>query len=86
VSARRLPPPPPLLESIEADRARLPEVAALARRYAAEPWREKLWYVRAKLQAARDRRETGYADAHAYCEELALLDRTLAAAGMEPLR
>ncbi|HEX9104138.1 MAG TPA: phosphoenolpyruvate carboxylase, partial [Polyangia bacterium] len=45
-----------------------------------------LWYVRAKLQAARDRRETGYADAHAYCEELALLDRTLAAAGMEPLR
>jgi phosphoenolpyruvate carboxylase len=42
--------------------------------------------VRAKLQAARDRRETGYADAHAYCEELALLDRTLAAAGMEPLR
>ncbi|MGZ3427139.1 MAG: phosphoenolpyruvate carboxylase, partial [Polyangia bacterium] len=86
VSTRRLPPSAELIASISADRERLPEVAARARRYEAEPWREKLWYVRAKLQAARDRRETGYADAHAYCEELALLDRTLAAAGMEPLR
>jgi hypothetical protein len=72
--------------SLEEDRERLPEVAARHRRTRSEPWREKLWYMRAKLKAARDRRETGYADAHGYLEELELLDRSLDAPGMAPLR
>jgi phosphoenolpyruvate carboxylase len=86
VSARRLPPPSELGASLMADRVRLPEVAARARRYEAEPWREKLWYVRARLRAARDRKEGGYAGVGDYLDDLALLDRTLTAPGMEPLR
>ena len=86
VSAGRVAPPPALKESIAADRARLPEVAARASRYGGEPWREKLWYVRARLQRARDRAEGAYPDAHAYLEDLRLLDESLAAPGLEPLR
>jgi phosphoenolpyruvate carboxylase len=86
VSARRLEPPATLLASIAADRARLPEVAARARRYEAEPWREKLWYVRARLRAARDRGEGAYPDARSYLDDLALIDASLAAPGMDALR
>jgi phosphoenolpyruvate carboxylase len=86
VSARQLSPSPELQESIAADRDRMPEVAALAMRYAGEPWREKLWYVRARLQAALERRERGYPDARGYLADLELIDRTLAAPGLEPLR
>jgi phosphoenolpyruvate carboxylase len=86
VSARQLVAPSELQESIAADRARLPETAALARRYAGEPWREKLWYVRARLQAALERRDRGYPDARSYLDDLELLDRTLTAPGLEPLR
>src|SRR5262249_23333780 len=51
-----------------------------------EPWREKLWYVRARLAAARDRRDGAYLDAHSYLDDLALVDRTLDAPGLQPLR
>jgi phosphoenolpyruvate carboxylase len=86
MSQRRVPAPAALIESIAHERERLPEVAARARRYAAEPWREKLWYVRARLTAARDRREGAYADARAFRDDLALLDASLEAPGLEPLR
>ncbi|MFL5271152.1 MAG: phosphoenolpyruvate carboxylase [Anaeromyxobacteraceae bacterium] len=68
--------------SLEADRARLPAVAAVARAlHAAEPWREKLRYVAARLAAARSREDGAYPDARAYLDDLRLVARTLAAAG-----
>jgi phosphoenolpyruvate carboxylase len=68
--------------SLEADRARLPAVAAVARAlHAAEPWREKLRYVGARLAAARSREDGAYPDARAYLDDLRLVARTLAAAG-----
>jgi phosphoenolpyruvate carboxylase len=71
-----------LLASIEHDRDRLPEVAAHARpRTPHEPWREKLWYVQARLRATLEYGELGYVDAARYREDLAVLDRTLRAAG-----
>ncbi|HVV86920.1 MAG TPA: phosphoenolpyruvate carboxylase, partial [Kofleriaceae bacterium] len=71
-----------LEQSLERDRARLPEVAARARpRALHEPWREKLWYMAARLRATRDRGDDAYVDARDYEADLALLDRTLAAAG-----
>src|SRR5690606_434016 len=64
------------------DRERLPEVAAHARpRTAHEPWREKLWYVQARLRATVEHRDDAYVDAEEYVGELALLDRTLRSAG-----
>src|SRR5436190_1220557 len=58
------------------------EIAARARpRTAHEPWREKLWYVQARLRAAVDHGDEGYVDADEYVEDLELLDRTLRAAG-----
>jgi phosphoenolpyruvate carboxylase len=68
--------------SLEADRARLPAVAAVARAlHAAEPWREKLRYVAARLAGARSREDGAYPDARAYLDDLRLVARTLAAAG-----
>jgi len=73
-----------LLASIEVDRQRLPEVAAHARpRTANEPWREKLWYMQARLRATLDQREDGYVDARRYRADLSVLDRSLRAAGFE---
>jgi phosphoenolpyruvate carboxylase len=67
---------------LERDRERLPEIAAHARpRTAHEPWREKLWYVQARLRATVDHRDDAYVDADEYVLDLALLDRTLRAAG-----
>ena len=86
VSAHRFDVPAALRASIAADAARLPDVAVRARRYEAEPWREKLWYVRARLVAARERRDGAYPDARSYLEDLALIERTLDAPGLEPLR
>src|SRR5256885_2346044 len=82
----RRPPPPELEASIAADRRRLPEVAARASRYGGEPWREKLWYVRARLTRAADRAEGGYPTAQSYLDDLQLLDQSLEAPGMEPIR
>lgn len=70
----------PLEASLEADRARLPEVAARARTRAAhEPWREKLWYVQARLRATLARADDAYPDVAAYLRDLALLDTSLTA-------
>src|SRR5262249_51361371 len=50
--------------SLARDRERLPEVAAHARtRTAREPWREKLWYVQARLRETLEHRDDGYIDA-----------------------
>jgi phosphoenolpyruvate carboxylase len=71
-----------LIASIEKDRERFPEVAAHARpRTMHEPWREKLWYVQARLRGALDHAEHGYADAERYRADLAVLDRSLRDAG-----
>ncbi len=71
-----------LLASIELDRQRLPEVAAHARpRTANEPWREKFWYMQARLRATLEHREEGYVDAQRYRADLAVIDRTMRAAG-----
>jgi len=86
ISALKIPPPDELIESIARDRERLPETAARARRYATEPWREKLWYMRARLRAARGREEAGYPDARAYLDDLTLLERTLDRPGLGPIR
>jgi phosphoenolpyruvate carboxylase len=67
---------------LERDRERLPEIAARARpRTAREPWREKLWYVQARLRATVEHGDDAYIDADEYAEELKLLDRTLRGAG-----
>lgn len=69
--------------SLERDRERLPEVAARARpRTAHEPWREKLWYMQARLRATLQHFDEGYIDAEVYHDELELLERTLRAAGL----
>jgi phosphoenolpyruvate carboxylase len=71
-----------LEDSLERDRARMPEVAARARpRALHEPWREKLWYVAARLRATAARADEGYVDAAAYLHDLELLERTLTRAG-----
>jgi len=68
--------------SLVDDRERLPEVAARARpRTVHEPWREKLWYVQARLRATLEHRDDGYVAAADYRAELAVLDRSLRAAG-----
>jgi phosphoenolpyruvate carboxylase len=67
---------------LERNRERLPEIAARARpRTAHEPWREKLWYVQARLRATIEHRDEAYVDADEYVEDLELLDRSLRAAG-----
>jgi len=75
-----------LEESLEQDRERLPEVAARAPHWhAAEPWREKLRIMAARLQAAQGRAENAYPDARAYLADLQLLERTLVASGLSRL-
>ena len=72
-----------LAASLAADRERLPEVAARARpRTAHEPWREKLWYVQARLRAALEHRDDGYVAAADYREDLEVIDASLRAAGL----
>ncbi len=71
-----------LASQLERDRERMPEIAAHARpRTVHEPWREKLWYVQARLRATIEHRDDGYVDADEYRDELAILDRSLRAAG-----
>ena len=75
-----------LVASLERDREHLPEVAARARpRTVHEPWREKLWYVHARLRATIEHRDDGYVDSDEYEDELALLDRTLRGAGVRAI-
>jgi phosphoenolpyruvate carboxylase len=71
-----------LLRVLERDRERMPEITARARpRTAHEPWREKLWYVQARLRATVEHRDDAYVDADEYVDDLELLDRTLRGAG-----
>lgn len=71
-----------LEHSLDDDRARLPEIAARARSRAAhEPWREKLWYVQARLRATLARGDAAYVDVGGYQRDLALLDGSLTVAG-----
>ena len=68
--------------ALERDRERMPEIAARARpRTPHEPWREKLWYVQARLRATLEHREEGFVDADEYIDDLDLLDRGLRSAG-----
>jgi phosphoenolpyruvate carboxylase len=72
--------------SLDRDRERMPEVAARARpRTVHEPWREKLWYVQARLRATLEHHDNGYVTAADYRDELAVLDRSLCAAGFGPV-
>ncbi|NVB77741.1 MAG: phosphoenolpyruvate carboxylase [Kofleriaceae bacterium] len=73
-----------LRASLELDRERFPEVAAHAMpRTVHEPWREKLWYVQARLRGTLEHAEHGYPGAERYRADLAILDRSLRAAGFE---
>jgi phosphoenolpyruvate carboxylase len=75
-----------LEDSLARDRERLPEIAARAQpRTIREPWREKLWYVQARLRATLEHRDEGYVAAADYRAELALLERTLRDAGFAPV-
>ncbi len=89
LSARRAPKPDGLSEltaSLDKERERFPEVAARVRRFTVhEPWREKLWYIAARLRATRDRADSAYVDAAGYQRDLLLLERTLVASGYRKL-
>jgi phosphoenolpyruvate carboxylase len=75
-----------LNRSLGEDRARLPEIAARAGRSAArEPWREKLSYMQARLEATRSRSDAGYPSAEHYQADLELLERSFAAGGLPRL-
>jgi len=74
--------PDELVADLVRDRERFPEVAARAMpRARREPWREKLWYVQARLRATVARGDDGYVDAGGYLRDLELLDRALRASG-----
>ena len=71
-----------LTESIANDRQRMSDLASRAQRKTpGEPWREKLWYVRARLKATLERGEHFYPDPSAYVADLQLIERTLHASG-----
>ncbi|HKC52185.1 MAG TPA: phosphoenolpyruvate carboxylase [Myxococcota bacterium] len=85
VSSRRAPRPgglSVLVESLERDRARFPEIAARVQRFTVfEPWREKLWYIGARLRATLARGDSSYVDAAGYQRDLWLLECSLLASG-----
>jgi phosphoenolpyruvate carboxylase len=89
LSARRAPEDKGLSELTEAlikDRERFPEVAARVQRFTVhEPWREKLWYIGARLRATLQRTDQAYVDAAGYQRDLLLLERTLVGAGYRKL-
>jgi phosphoenolpyruvate carboxylase len=70
-----------LEQSLEAERARRPELAALFARWAGEPLREKLRFMRARLEATRDRSDWCYERAEDYLADLELMARALTAGG-----
>ena len=75
-----------LTESLERDRERFPEVAARVRRFTVyEPWREKLWYMAARLKATKLRSDEAYVDSAGYRRDLLLLERALVACGYSKL-
>lgn len=75
-----------LTDSLVRDRERFPEVAARVQRFTVhEPWREKLWYMGARLRATLQRTDQAYVDVAGYQRDLLLLERTLVAAGYKKL-
>jgi phosphoenolpyruvate carboxylase len=82
-SARRAPKRSQALEDdLVRERRELPEVAArVARKQSREPWREKLLYMAARLQATINRQDGRYASAAEYAADLDFLDATLREAG-----
>src|SRR4029079_18796009 len=61
---------------------RCPAVAAArGRRPAREPWREKLWYVQARLRGTLEYAEHGYPDVARYRSDVAVVDKRLRDAG-----
>jgi phosphoenolpyruvate carboxylase len=89
LSARRVKERSALAEleaSIQKDRERFPEVAAKVSRFTVhEPWREKLWYMAARLRATQARTDEAYVDPAGYQRDLLLLERSLIAAGHSKL-
>jgi phosphoenolpyruvate carboxylase len=85
ISSRRAPAPDGLVELVDSlarDRERFPEIAARVQRFAMfEPWREKLWYMAARLRATLERSEASYIDVAGYQRDLWLLERSLVASG-----
>jgi phosphoenolpyruvate carboxylase len=85
ISSRRVPSPAgleALTASITRDRERFPEVAARVTRFTVyEPWREKLWYIAARLRATMGRGDEAYVDAAGYQRDLWLLEQSLVACG-----
>lgn len=72
--------------SLAPDRDSLPEVMARAQRYARhEPWREKLWYMRTRLEDTLHRGDAAYANVDRYLEDLRVLRDTLQACGFARL-
>ncbi|HXX69951.1 MAG TPA: phosphoenolpyruvate carboxylase [Polyangiaceae bacterium] len=70
--------------ALEEDRTRAPEIAARAKRTGLrEPWREKLRHMRVRLDATLTRGDGAYPGAASYRADLALLRRSLVAAGLE---
>src|SRR5262249_36184977 len=68
------------------DRARLVDVAGRAARYGRiEPLREKLLYMRARMEVTRTRSALGYAEPAEYIDDLRLCERTLAGCGLHRL-
>jgi phosphoenolpyruvate carboxylase len=89
ISARRTTPNLSLDEleaSLLRDRERFPELAARVQRFTVfEPFREKLWYIGARLRATRDRTDQAYVDVGGYQRDLALLERALVGSGFARL-
>ncbi|MGQ0505410.1 MAG: phosphoenolpyruvate carboxylase [Myxococcaceae bacterium] len=86
VTAVGLPIPEALNQSLELERERQPEIAARARRARGyEPWREKIWFMQARLDGALRRGEGGYADVKEYLADLALLRSSLQERGLKTL-
>jgi phosphoenolpyruvate carboxylase len=72
--------------ALDEDRARSPDIAARARRTGLrEPWREKLRHMHHRLNSTLTRGDGAYPDAGSYRADLALLRRTLGAAGLAGL-
>lgn len=72
--------------SIARDRERFPEIAARIQKFTIyEPWREKLWYVAARLRATKARADEAYVDPAGYQRDLVIIERALVSSGHERL-
>jgi len=75
-----------LNESLDRDREELPDTTGRAQRYTVnEPWREKLWYMRARLAATLARGDAAYVSAQAFVDDLRLLEASLTDCGFSRL-